>query len=87
MFRATRLFSLCLGLAATALFLGGCSTITASDIRSNPTPELYSQNLTDEQFRNMQAIHVHHAWRTMYDDWSRLWMYDKNTEMTPWPVP
>jgi len=87
MIRAFRIFSLCLGLTAATVFLGGCNVISASDIRSDPTPELYTQNQTRDQYLNMQAIHVHHAWRSARDDWSRIWLYDKNTELTPWPVP
>jgi len=77
---------LALILTATAV-LGGCNTISSSDIRSDPTPELYSQAMTRTQFRNDRAVHQHHGLRTLRDDWARIWMYDKNTQMTPWPVP
>lgn len=86
MLRAARLFVLGLAVTATAL-LSGCNTITSADIRRDPTPELYSQALSGEEFRNDRAIHRHHAWRTLRDDWARLWLYDKNTNLTPWPVP
>jgi len=86
MTRAARLSVLAMILTATAV-LGGCGTITSADIRSDPTPELYSQALTRTQFRNDRAIHQHHAWRTARDDWARIWMYDKNTQLTPLPTP
>lgn len=86
MLQAVRLSVLALGLTATAL-LGGCNTITSADIRDDPTPELYSQTQTYEQFRNDLVIHRHHAWRTIHDDLARMFFVDKNTRMTPYPVP
>ena len=86
MLRAARLSVLALGLTATAL-LGGCSTITSRDIRSDPTPELYAQAHSYTEFRNDVEIHRAHAWRTLHDDLARLFFVDKNTRLTPLPTP
>ncbi|MEM9416222.1 MAG: hypothetical protein AAGA29_12215 [Planctomycetota bacterium] len=86
MLRAARFFVLGLGLFAATL-LTGCNTITSADIRSDPTPELYAQALSGEEYKNDRAIHRHHAWRTMHDDIARLFFFDKNTQLTPLPTP
>ena len=85
--RAVRLLIPCLVLASM-LFIGGCASKTSSrHIRNNYTPELYSQVRNYEQYRNDGARVQNHAWRTMRDDWQRLWLRDKNTQLTPIPVP
>ncbi|MFI4859144.1 MAG: hypothetical protein ACIAXF_00540 [Phycisphaerales bacterium JB063] len=86
MLRAARFFVLGLGLFAVTLTTG-CNTITSADIRDDPTPELYSQAMSLEEYKNDRAIHRHHAWRTIHDDLARLFLFDKNTQLTPWPTP
>lgn len=86
MLRAARLSVLGLGIAAT-VFLTGCSSISSADIRRDPTPELFSQTNSREQFRNQRAMARNHAWRTMWDDLARIGLHDKNTQLTPWPTP
>lgn len=66
----------------------GCASKTSSrHIRNNYTPELYSQVRNHEQYTNDGHRVVNHGWRTMRDDWQRLWLRDKNTQLSPIPVP
>jgi len=80
---------LMLGLSLSAvMFMTGCSnTIESSDIRRNLTPELFSQVQSAEQYRNTRARSINHMWRTIYDDWARIWFFDDNTRLTPTPTP
>lgn len=85
--RAVRLLIPCL-IVASMLFAAGCASKTSSrHIRNNYTPELYSQVRNFEQYANDGHYAANHGWRTMKDDWQRLWLRDKPTQLSPIPVP
>ena len=71
------------------LFVGvGCASKTSSrHIRNNYTPELYSQVRNSEQYSNDGHRTANHLVRTRRDDWQRILLRDKNTQLTPIPVP
>lgn len=71
------------------LFVGvGCASKTSSrHIRNNYTPELYSQVRNHEQYANDGHRTANHLVRTRRDDIQRFWLRDKNTQLTPIPVP
>ncbi|MEM6551881.1 MAG: hypothetical protein AAF750_07115 [Planctomycetota bacterium] len=78
-----------LATAATLLALStGCSSkVTSGDIRSNPSPELYSTAKTHEEHRNDVAQVVDWNVRSMRDDWNRLLLLERGSRLTLYPAP
>lgn len=77
---------LSLGMLAT-----GCSSsqgrITASDIRSNMTPELKTTAMTSEQHKTRVVRSVDHNLRQVWDDLDYIFLVDKPSHLTPYPIP
>lgn len=88
--RMIRTALLATGLFSVALLGTGCSStnsIDSSDLRSDWTPELYSVAEGHEQFYNNRSIRVHNTWRQVRDDWSMIWLQDRNYRMTKFNLP
>lgn len=76
------------GLIATVLIAGGCSsTITSSDLRKDWSPELYSVAQSEEQYYNSRTIRRNNTWRQIADDWSMIWLENRNLRMTKYTLP
>lgn len=88
--RSNRLRSLAaptFALAAMALATGCTSQITSGDIRSNPSPELYTTAKTAEENRNDIAQVLDWNARTLRDDVNRLLLIDRPSRLTIYPAP
>lgn len=76
---------LVLGLSLPALT--GCSTITASDIRRNMTPELDTVTRSSQMHANDLARMTDNNLRNAWDDFDRFMLLDDNSHLSPWPMP
>jgi len=85
-FFQTTLLATCL--LVTTLFVGGCSsTITSSDLRSDPTPELYSASRGSDTYYNNRALVRNNTWRQIHDDWANIWLEGRNQRLTRYTLP
>ena len=84
MIRTTALAS---ALLAVTLFTGCSSTIESSDLRDNWTPELKSLTMSDEELKNFRSRHNHNTIRQIHDDWSQLWLVNRNLRLTEYTLP
>ena len=76
------------GLFVFTLFAGGCSqTITSSDLRDDPNPELYSASRTEEHYYNYRALVRDNTWRQIHDDWAMIWLENRNHRLTRFVLP
>jgi len=85
-----RRVSLVLGAAALAALAGmagpaGCSK--HQQIRTRPTPELWSLHARPTDANNQIAVTANENWRMFWEDMGRLWLLDRPTRLTPAPVP
>lgn len=87
MFKLFLTLSLGLLLAVTTAQLTGCSTVTAEQIRMNPTPELQSTAMSSGQRKNNQARVVDNNLRGIWDDGARLLFFDRTLPASPYPTP
>lgn len=88
MTRLSRSALLVAGLFAVTLFLGGCSnTLTSSDLRADETPELMSVTRSEETYFNNRNRIRDNTWRQIYDDWSMIWLEDRNLRLTRYTLP
>lgn len=79
---------LAVGLFATTLLMGGCSTTyESSDLRDNWSPELYSTAQTYDQNKNMTSRHRQNYMRQIKDDWDFIWLQDRNLRLTRYNLP
>lgn len=80
---------LTLTLVAAALTLStGCSRkITSGDIRSNPSPELYSTAETFEENNNDVAQVIDWNVRSLRDDLNRVLLLERGSRLTIYPQP
>jgi len=76
-----------LALAASPAVMTGCSTVTADQIRANPTPELHSTSRSFGQWRNDHAITNDNNLRGFWDDLDRVLLTDQTRTGTPYPAP
>lgn len=77
-------------LGASVVMLGGCSSsddITANSVRADMSPEMESIAMTPEQRKNQFARVVDTDFRQIVDDWDRLWLVDKPSGMSRYPIP
>ncbi|MDX2118720.1 MAG: hypothetical protein SFY96_11105 [Planctomycetota bacterium] len=77
--------------AATALVSGGCSSNpgpgeTISDLRWNPTPEMWTMGRSKVQDSNDDVIAINGNLRQLNTDWKRLWLSDRPSIMTEYPL-
>lgn len=77
------LFVLGLSLASTT----GCNRVTASQIRSNMTPELLNTTRSSQLRKNDLARVRDNNLRGAWDDMDRFLLLHRNSRLTPWPVP
>lgn len=64
----------------------GCQQRTSPQyVRNNLSPEMFSTTQHKQQYRNMEAIAHHRNFRQIPDDWSRFWLSDRPSRMTPLP--
>ncbi len=88
-----------LGFAAVALTglvaLGGCSEtrsngserITARSVRSDMSPELESIGESHQSRMNRYARVNNTNARQIHDDWDTIWLMDKPSQMSRYPIP
>lgn len=81
----TALIASCL--LAAPLLVGCSNTIKSSDLRDDWTPELKSLTMSDEELSNFRSRHRHNAWRQIHDDWSMIWLVDRNLRLTEYTLP
>ncbi len=82
-------------LALAALFVGtltlagGCGgdKVTASEVRRDMSPELYSVSQSRQQELNMIARSVDHTSRQFWDDLAWLMLLDRPLHLTEYPIP
>lgn len=68
--------------------IGGCSQkITASSVRSNPSPELQSMALTHEQRKNNISRSKDITKRQVWDDFDSIMLQDRPSRLSRYPVP
>ncbi|MCH2135087.1 MAG: hypothetical protein MK101_00730 [Phycisphaerales bacterium] len=76
------------------LLLAGCGNGTHRNIEdtryasvlNNLTPELAGLSSTQDDIRNNSAIVGNLNLRMLSDDWVRVWLFDKPSILTPYPV-
>ena len=68
--------------AALALLVGGCTNYS-----SDLTPELQSYAATAEQDRNRQARVIDNNSRQVWDDLSRVLLFEETSQLSRYPVP
>lgn len=79
---------LCLFVLGLSLVsLTGCNRVTARDIRSNMTPELHSTARSGEFRKNDYARIIDNNTRGAWDDLDRFMLLQRNSRLSPWPVP
>lgn len=81
----TALLASCL--LVVPLLVGCNNTIKSSDLRDDWTPEVKSLTLSDEELKNFRSRHVHNRWRQFHDDWSMIWLMDRNSRLTEYNLP
>ncbi|MEM6393128.1 MAG: hypothetical protein AAF797_10180 [Planctomycetota bacterium] len=87
---SSRVCSLALLASAAALLTvsTGCSSkITSSDIRANPSPELYTTAHTLEEYRNDKAQTLDWYVRSLRDDIDSVLLLDRPSRLTIYPAP
>ncbi len=82
--RITRL----LPVAAFALLpLTGCSPTTSAGLRADPSPELFTTARSLEQHMNNQAKVLDQNHRSGWDDLNRMFLLERPSTLTPYPMP
>lgn len=76
---------LALGLSLASVT--GCGRVTASQVRGNMTPELATSTRSGEMHKNDLARYRDNNLRAAWDDFDRLMLLNRNSRLTPWPVP
>ena len=74
-------------LGLTLASLTGCNRVTAGQIRGNMTPELQTTNRPSGLHKNDLARARDNDLRAVWDDLDRVLMLNRNSRLTPWPVP
>lgn len=74
-------------LGLTLVSLTGCNRVTAGDIRGNMTPELMTTNRSGQLHLNDYARTIDNNTRSAWDDFDRFLLLNRNSRLTPWPVP
>ena len=76
----TTLLATCL--LTLTLLAGGCqSEFDSADLRSDWTPELKSVAMSGEQYKNSRSRHRHNYQRQIHDDWSMIWLDNRNLRL------
>ena len=70
-------------LAGALLLASGCATSYGTDL----TPELASLSQTEEQDANQYARVIDNNTRSIWDDFARLLLLDKNSRLNPVLLP
>jgi len=65
----------------------GCSRVTAGQVRRNMTPELRSTTRPAALRSNDLARITDNNLRGAWDDMDRFLLLNRNSHLTPWPVP
>jgi len=81
--------TLTIALLAGALVLAaGCSSSpTSAGYRGDLTPELDSTANSHEQDQNRYARVIDNNTRTAWDDLARVLLLDRNSRLSPYPMP
>ncbi len=74
-------------LGLTLVSLTGCNRVTARDVRGNMTPELMTTTRSSEMHLNDYARMIDNNTRGAWDDLDRFLLLNRNSRLTPWPVP
>ncbi len=82
-FRTSRI-ALALLAASACVTLMGCSR--ASNIRRNPTPELYTLTGRYVDYQNDFALMWDENMRMLAQDWARFWYVDRPSRLTQEPI-
>jgi len=85
-------FALLIGVGLALSLATGCQTnkdgvITASEIRSDMSPELHTLALTYQQSLNRKARAEDHTFRQIFDDWDKIWLRDRPSRNTRLSIP
>lgn len=79
-----------MGVLTLGLALGaGCASneVTAGEVRSDLTPELYSVAETKQQHMNRQSRTWDYMWRQLVDDVNSALLLDEPSRMSRYPIP
>jgi hypothetical protein len=76
------------GVLALALMASGCSSdkITADSVRADPSPDLQSVALNNEQLKNRTARALDTTARQVWDDIDAIMFWDRPMRMTKYPI-
>lgn len=89
----TTTFIVAVALFTTVALLGGCASdnyngpITSESYQSNPSPELSSLTRATEQSDNHLATVSDLNLRQIPDDLAAIFLLDRPSHLTPYPVP
>ncbi|MBX3365034.1 MAG: hypothetical protein KF866_09740 [Phycisphaeraceae bacterium] len=83
---ARRAACLVLGVGAAALVGCSGSSVSASAIRANPTPELVTLHQRQADVDNQYAFMRNANHRMILSDLSRFWYTDRPSRLTPEPM-
>lgn len=79
---------LCLSVLGLSLAtMTGCNDVTAGQVRRNMSPELSTTTRNSQMHENDLARFRDNNTRGAWDDFDRLMLQDRNSHLSPWPVP
>lgn len=76
---------LSLAIATSVALLAGCSSVRDQTL-AEPSPGMMGPNSTNAEINNGMAYTTDTNLRLFWDDMGRMWLFDRPSHLTPYPI-